>query len=1128
MAQESTSYPTPWIQEIKLLAYYADIPNVSFYLDQLGNLYLGKENGVSIMNENCAVHLYMDGPVFISGNSSDTVYYTCRNDVGFLIRDPDGKFSTRSFKKLIPRIYRDFIPSQLICDEQAIFLNSDQGIYHLENGRTEIFPYSNVETRLFKVDHRFLLKVNGMDLLEWSGEGFVEIPFQQKEGDSPAKLMDLINTHPDVTFIGFINNKEALVVSPDEGAMIIDSRGRIIRVLGNKKGLPDRDIRQIMVRSDELWLLGPHTLHKINHPSSLDILEMNPDIIGRIFTSIVTDSQIVLGTSKGVFVMEPQNGRSGQWIIKNVTRDAPGTFYLLDRAGDRVFAAGTNQLVQIQDGIAEVISNGNFTGLQAIQRDRLIASGQEGIYLYNQRGNEWDSTTIYPSLSFSYSFARYMGSVFFLCKNEAFRLSNDLEKLIQITFHREESLFRLIPMDGELYLMTDVQVYQFEESEETFLPLSNDHKARIMSASDIIIPDETGGYWMVRNQGKYKSQVIQTNENLDPDQDSKTYPILQYLGEIIDLDIRDSVLYLTGMDQVTMFDLKTIEPCGGCVPVRVESVHETDQGRTAGFYLAGLEFQSVPEPVFRYRLEPDQETWSEWDTNRSISFDRLRPGDYTLEAQAKDLYGRTSNPAVVRFSIKAPFYITWYALTFYGFVLLVILFLIQKMRLLSYQRVETRISQRMQTKLDDLTVEKEKSDKLVAEVLPEKTAAQIRSTGKAKWDKYDRATVLFSDIQGFTKIAEEMNPEALIDELDKFFFHFDSVVEKYNIEKIKTIGDAYMAAGGIPEKNSTNPVEVVLAALEMQAYMQQLKSSKTDIWDLRIGIHTGPVIAGVVGHKKISYDIWGDTVNTASRMESSGMPGKVNISGITYGMVKEYFICEYRGKLPVKYKGNIDMYFVNGLRPELAVDLKGIPNKRFFTKLQLLRIIDLEERIFETILTDLPSSLYFHRLEYAQRVYNQAFLLCRAEEVDQEDRLLVRTAALILFTGLTQAYHNFENRSSVIARELLPGFKYSETQIDQVCNLILATKQPFHPNNLLEKILIDAKMEYIGRPDYPTQIKLLFQEILEAGTRINGQQFKKQQLELLYEFDFFTLAAKRLREVPRESQMTILEQERWI
>jgi adenylate cyclase len=258
------------------------------------------------------------------------------------------------------------------------------------------------------------------------------------------------------------------------------------------------------------------------------------------------------------------------------------------------------------------------------------------------------------------------------------------------------------------------------------------------------------------------------------------------------------------------------------------------------------------------------------------------------------------------------------------------------------------------------------------------------------------------------------------------------------------------------------------------------------------------------------------------------MPGKVNISGITYGMVKEYFICEYRGRLPVKYKGNIDMYFVNGLRPELAVDLKGIPNKRFFTKLQLLRLIDLEERIFETVLADLPSSLHFHRLEYAQRVYNQAFLLCRAEEVEQEDRLLVRTAALMLFTGLTQAYHNFENRSSVIAREMLPGFKYAEPQIDQICNLIMSTKPPFHPNNLLEKILIDARMEFIGRPDYPTQIKLLFQELLETGARINGQQFKKQQLELLYEFDFFTQAAKRLREVSGQNQMTALEKERWI
>jgi hypothetical protein len=245
-------------------------------------------------------------------------------------------------------------------------------------------------------------------------------------------------------------------------------------------------------------------------------------------------------------------------------------------------------------------------------------------------------------------------------------------------------------------------------------------------------------------------------------------------------------------------------------------------------------------------------------------------------------------------------------------------------------------------------------------------------------------------------------------------------------------------------------------------------------------------------------------------------------------MVKDFFLCEYRGKLPVKYKGNIDMYFVNGLRPELSVDLKEIPNKRFFIKLQILRLGDLEELVFNNLLKQLPEYIHFHTTEYARKIYNQAFLLCRSEEIEQEDRLLARTAALLLYSGLTQAYHNFENRSAVICREILPDFGYSESQVDQISNLILATKMPFTPRNKLENIMIDVRMEYLGWPDYTEQIKNLYQELKEAGSKINGQQFKKQQLELLYSFEFNTLAARRLREVSGPDQMAILEQERWI
>ncbi|HBZ20801.1 MAG TPA: guanylate cyclase, partial [Bacteroidales bacterium] len=270
------------------------------------------------------------------------------------------------------------------------------------------------------------------------------------------------------------------------------------------------------------------------------------------------------------------------------------------------------------------------------------------------------------------------------------------------------------------------------------------------------------------------------------------------------------------------------------------------------------------------------------------------------------------------------------------------------------------------------------------------------ANGKATKTKYNFVTVLFSDIQGFTQIAEEMNPEVLIDELDKFFFHFDSVVEKYRIEKIKTIGDAYMCAGGIPEKNRTNPVEVILAALEMQEYMKNLKEASLiqgmKYWDIRIGIHTGTVIAGVVGHKKLSYDIWGDTVNIASRMESSGEAGKINISGATYEFVKDFFICEYRGKMPVKYKGELEMYFVKEIIPELR-DENGSPNSKFRFKMQLIKLQDVEESVNKMFIDEAPPSLCFHNAQLAVSITSQAELLATAEGLPLEQYVNLKLAS---------------------------------------------------------------------------------------------------------------------------------------
>jgi class 3 adenylate cyclase len=206
------------------------------------------------------------------------------------------------------------------------------------------------------------------------------------------------------------------------------------------------------------------------------------------------------------------------------------------------------------------------------------------------------------------------------------------------------------------------------------------------------------------------------------------------------------------------------------------------------------------------------------------------------------------------------------------------------------------------------------SEALLLNILPQQIAEELKTNGSAEAKHFEEVTVMFTDFKNFTQITEKLSPAELVAEIDTLFKAFDKIINSYSIEKIKTIGDAYMCAGGLPVPTMTHAQDVVQAALDIQHYMQQdfLERQKKGLepFEIRIGIHTGPVVAGIVGDMKFAYDIWGDTVNIASRMESSGEAGKINISGSTYALVKDKFFCTYRGKIEAKNKGEIDMYFV--------------------------------------------------------------------------------------------------------------------------------------------------------------------------------------------------------------------------
>ncbi len=237
--------------------------------------------------------------------------------------------------------------------------------------------------------------------------------------------------------------------------------------------------------------------------------------------------------------------------------------------------------------------------------------------------------------------------------------------------------------------------------------------------------------------------------------------------------------------------------------------------------------------------------------------------------------------------------------------------------------------------------EQNKSEKLLLNILPFEIARQLKSKGKAGSRQYKTVSVMFADFKGFSKYSKELEPNDLVNILDTYFAKFDEIIGRHYLEKIKTIGDAYMCAGGLPLRNKSNPFDAVLAGLEIQNYMNKLNDSKIvsnlSIWELRIGVHTGPVVAGVVGRRKFAYDIWGETVNIASRMEHSGHVGMVNISGTTYEFVKDFFECDYRGKIEAKNIGKVDMYFVNRLKPEFSSDENGlIPNEEFINMVNRL------------------------------------------------------------------------------------------------------------------------------------------------------------------------------------------------
>jgi len=331
------------------------------------------------------------------------------------------------------------------------------------------------------------------------------------------------------------------------------------------------------------------------------------------------------------------------------------------------------------------------------------------------------------------------------------------------------------------------------------------------------------------------------------------------------------------------------------------------------FNFAVIDYREPEATKYFTMLENYDNTWREAKAEKSSYYFNVSPGKYVYRVKAYNSDGTKAEKAIT-VTVNPPFWQTWWFKTLVGIFLLALLYIIYRWRTASLRKQKRILEQTVKIRTAEVVKQKEKSDELLLNILPSEVAEELKEKGYTTAKSFDEVTILFSDIKGFTNVAEKLTAQELVKEINTYFSAFDNIILKYGLEKIKTIGDAYIAAGGLPEKNSATAQNVIEAAIAMQQEVKKLKQermiSNRPYFELRIGIHTGPVVAGVVGIKKFQYDIWGDTVNLAARMEQSGVPGKINISQHTYEAMKDQFNCVHRGKIEAKNKGEIDMYFV--------------------------------------------------------------------------------------------------------------------------------------------------------------------------------------------------------------------------
>ena len=409
---------------------------------------------------------------------------------------------------------------------------------------------------------------------------------------------------------------------------------------------------------------------------------------------------------------------------------------------------------------------------------------------------------------------------------------------------------------------------------------------------------------------------------------------------------------------------------------------------------------------------------------------------------------------------------------------------------------------------------------LLGNIFPSNILNEFNQQGRFTPRRIDNGVVLFTDFVDFSQKAKSMKPIKLLRKLEHFFTRFDEIVEYYKLEKIKTIGDAYMALAGVNENNPEPILRTCLAAIEMRNFVRNervlAEATGKPYWEIRIGIHAGPLVAGIIGTKRFSFDVWGDTVNIAARAQQMAEIDHINITSPLIQEIQDYFVINELGNLDIhKRGGTVEMGQLLNLKNEFSLFGRGIyPNRDLREKCNIenFDFVHMRQQILNHLKANLSDELLFHDINHSLNVEKAVIRIGQLEGVTHEELMLMRTAALFHSVGYVYQYSNNKVLATKFTQKKLPELGYTDKQVNQISSMILATDPAIGPKNLLEEIVCDADSDHIGRPDYFSVIHRLRSEMENFDQIYSDEEWMSLQINYLEnDHQFYTNAARNLR-----------------